>query len=456
MQTLKVDIAIIGAGTAGITAFHAARAAGKNVVLIDRGPLGTTCARVGCMPSKAALHAGMRWSTAKGLPEGSALLQPHGPQALWLHARQTRDALASGAAQRTRNAAGDQLIMAEARFIAPGVLQAGPYVVEADAVIVATGSRPIIPRFLEGVSDRILTTDSLFEQDVLPKRMGILGLGAIGLELGLALSRLDVQVIAADQRETIGGILDPEVQAAARQRFSQELPMWLGGSVEIDDAGEQIRMRQGDHSACVDRLLVVTGRTPNTEALHLGAAGIALDEHGRPHVDPQTMRAADVPVYFAGDVQPDRPLMHEAADEGQMAAHAALAGLHGQAWSVPARRVPIAILFTDPDVCSVGLSHEAAQQRGAIIGVAQGGGNGRSKILDAQDNLLRIYVAPDSGAVLGASMLLTQGEHLAHLLAWAIQAKQSVNDLLAMPFYHPSIEEMLQSALKSASQQMRP
>ena len=352
MQTLKVDIAIIGAGTAGITAFHAARAAGKNVVLIDRGPLGTTCARVGCMPSKAALHAGMRWSTAKGLPEGSALLQPHGPQALWLHARQTRDALASGAAQRTRNAAGDQLIMAEARFIAPGVLQAGPYVVEADAVIVATGSRPIIPRFLEGVSDRILTTDSLFEQDVLPKRMGILGLGAIGLELGLALSRLDVQVIAADQRETIGGILDPEVQAAARQRFSQELPMWLGGSVEIDDAGEQIRMRQGDHSACVDRLLVVTGRTPNTEALHLGAAGIALDEHGRPHVDPQTMRAADVPVYFAGDVQPDRPLMHEAADEGQMAAHAALAGLHGQAWSVPARRVPIAILFTDPDVCS--------------------------------------------------------------------------------------------------------
>ncbi|MPM38904.1 Dihydrolipoyl dehydrogenase [bioreactor metagenome] len=455
MQTLKVDIAIIGAGTAGITAFHAAKAAGKDVVLIDRGPLGTTCARVGCMPSKAALHAGMRWATAKGLPDGSASLHPQGPQALWRRARQTRDTLAGGAAQRTRDAAGDRLIVAEARFIAPGVLRAGPYIVEAAAVIVATGSHPIVPRFLEGLPDRILTTDSLFEQDALPKRMGILGLGAIGLELGLALSRLDVQVIAADQRETIGGILDPEVQAAARAHFGQELSMWLGELVEIDGAAEHLRMRQGDRSAVVDRLLVVTGRTPNTEALDLGAAGITLDDRGRPHIDPQTMRAADVPVFFAGDVQPDRPLMHEAADEGQMAVQAAIAGLQNQAWLPPARRVPITILFTDPDVCSVGLSHEAAQQHGAVIGVAQGGGNGRSKILDAQDNLLRIYVAPDNGAVLGASMLLTQGEHLAHLLAWAIQAKQTVNDLPAMPYYHPSIEEMLQSALKSAAQQLK-
>lgn len=455
MQTLKVDIAIIGAGTAGITAFHAARAADKNVVLIDRGPLGTTCARVGCMPSKAALHAGMRWSIAKGLPGGYASLHPQGPQALWRHARKTRDALADGAAERTRNAAGQRLIMAEARFIAPGVLQAGPYIVEAAAVIVATGSRPIVPRALAGLSDHILTTDSLFEQDTLPERMGILGLGAIGLELGLALSRLDVQVVAADQRETIGGILDPEVQAAAHARFGQELSMWLGGQVEFDVAGERIRMRQGDRSADVDRLLVVTGRTPNTETLDLSAAGIELDDHGRARIDPQTLRAADVPVFFAGDVQPDRPLMHEAADEGHMAVQAALASLHGQAWSPSARRVPIAILFTDPDVCSVGLSHDAAQQRAAVIGVAQGSGNGRSRILDAQDNLLRLYVDPDSSTVLGASMMLTHGEHLAHLLAWAIQAKQTVNDLLAMPYYHPSIEEMLQSALKSAAQQLK-
>ena len=214
-------------------------------------------------------------------------------------------------------------------------------------------------------------------------------------------------------------------------------------------------MHTGEHNAIVDHLLVVIGRAPNTAALNLAAAGITLDDQGRPNIDPITMRASDAPIFFAGDVQPDRPLMHEAADEGLMAAQAALSSLRDEQWQSSPRRVPISILFTDPDVCTVGLTYDAAMQQGAIIGLAEGGGNGRSKILDAQENLLRIYVAPDTGALLGASMILTQGEHLAHLLAWAIQAKQSVNELLAMPYYHPSIEEMLQSALKSAAHQLQ-
>jgi len=453
MLTMKVDVAIIGAGTAGMSAFHAIKAAGKQVVLIDRGPLGTTCARVGCMPSKAALHAGMRWLTAKDLPAG-ATLSAQGPQALWAHARQTRDMLAGGAAERTRKAAGDGLIMAEARFIAPGILEVGTQRIEADAFVVATGSSPMVPRALDDVASRILTTDTLFELDTLPKRLGILGLGAIGLELGLALSRLDVQVVAADQRHTIGGIQDPDIQERAISRFLDELPMWLGSPVEVSLVGEEVLMRTSEHSAVVDRLLVVTGRTPNTAGLNLAAAGVPLDASGRPNIDPFTMRASDAPIFFAGDVQPDRPLLHEAADEGQMAAQGALASLSKEPWRPASRRVPLSILFTDPDVCSVGLSYDAAMQQGAVIGVAEGGGNGRSKILGAQENLLRIYVAADTGALLGTNMLLTHGEHLAHLLAWAIQAKQTVSELLTMPYYHPSIEEMLQSALKSAAQQL--
>ena len=455
MQKRKVDIAIIGAGTAGVTAFHALKAVGKEVVLIDRGPLGTTCARVGCMPSKAALHAGMRWATAKALPAG-ATLSAQGPQALWSHARQTRDALASGAAERARKAAGDSLIMAEARFVSPSALEVDDLRIEAKAFIVATGSHPVVPKSLSGAASHIVTTDTLFDQAELPRRLGILGLGAIGLELGLALTRLDVQVVGADQQDTIGSIQDPEVQARALSRFGGELPMWLGAPVEVTLADDKVRMRTDKHEALVDRLLVVTGRQPNTDALDLAAAGIQLDKAGRPNIDPVTMRASDAPIFFAGDVQPDRPLLHEAADEGQMAAQAALASLRGEQWQGALRRVPITILFTDPDVCTVGMSYQAAMQREAVVGIAEGGGNGRSKILGAQDNLLRLYVEPGTGVLLGASMLLTQGEHLAHLLAWAIQAKQAVNDLLAMPFYHPCIEEMLQSALKSASQQLNP
>lgn len=453
MQKITVDVAVIGAGTAGITAFHVLKGAGRKVALIERGPLGTTCARVGCMPSKAALHAGMRWRTAKLLPAGAAL-SAAGPAALWTHVRETRDALVSATVERTRKTADGDLIMGEAQFVAPGLLQVDGQQIEAAAFIVATGSRPVVPKAFAGLSERLLTTDTLFELDALPRKVGILGLGAIGLELGLALSRLDVDVVAADERAGIGGIQDPAILARALSRFQDELPMWLGQSVEatLDDDG--VRMRAGEHCATVERLLVVAGRTPNIEALNLPAAGVASDESGHIRIDPVTLRATDAPIFFAGDVQPDRPLMHEAVDEGRLAAEAALAHLAGQAWTGGVRRVPISILFSDPDVCSVGMSHEAAMQQDAVVGVAEGDADGRSLVLGAPENLLRIYVARETGALLGASMILTQGEHLAHLLAWAIQAKQSVRDLLAMPYYHPTIEEMLQSALKSASSQL--
>lgn len=454
MSSRKVDVAIIGAGTAGIAAFNTIKGAGKNAVLIDRGPLGTTCARVGCMPSKAALHAGMRWNNVRQLP-GSATFFEDVPQGLWDHVRQTRDMLADGAAGRIRKAAGDQLILGEASFEARGVLRVGTERIEADAVVVATGSTPVVPQAFDSVSSKILTTDTLFELETLPKRLGIIGLGAIGLELGLALSRLDVQVVAADQLSTAGGIGDPVVHDRAMTAFMGEFPMWLGAPVEASPAGNEVLMHTEEHTALVDHLLVATGRRPNTVALNLAAAGISLDDRGRPTIDPMTMQAADVPVFFAGDVQPDRPLMHESVDEGQLAAQAALSRLRGVQHDNAPRRVPMSILFTDPDVCMVGLSYDAAMEQGAIVGVAEGTGNGRSKILGAQENVLRIYVAPETGLLLGASMFLSKGEHLAHQIAWAIQAKQTVHDMLALPFYHPSIEEMLQSALQSAVQQFQ-
>lgn len=454
MSSRKVDVAIIGAGTAGITAFSMLKNAGKNVVLIDRGPLGTTCARVGCMPSKAALHAGMRWKIAKQLP-GNATLPGDVPQMLWNQVRHTRDMLTDGMANRIRTVAGEQLIMGEASFEAPGILRIGTEHVETDAVIVATGSVPIIPQAFDDVSSKVLTTDTLFELETLPDRLGIIGLGAIGLELGLALSRLDVRVVAADLRNTIGGINDPVILDRAMSAFKGELPMWLDAAIETRLTENEVLMRTGDHTARVDHLLVATGRAPNTASLNLAAAGIPLDSSGQPSINPLSMQTIDAPIFFAGDVQPDRPLMHESVDEGKMAAQATLSWLRGEPYKHTPRRVPVSILFTNPDICMVGLSHDAAMKQNAIVGVAEGIDDGRSIILGAQENVLRIYVEPETGRLLGASMFLSKGEHLAHQIAWSIQAKQTVHDMLAMPFYHPSIEEMLQSALKSAAQQVQ-
>src|SRR5690606_37046210 len=125
----------------------------------------------------------------------------------------------------------------------------------------------------------------------------------------------------------------------------KELPMWLGSAVKVTPANGKVLMRTDAHSALVDRLLVATGRTPNTEALDLAAAEIPLNDKGKPTIDPATLQAAPGGLFFAGDVQPDRPLQHEATDEGALAAEAALAYIEGRPWQAPPRRVPMSILF---------------------------------------------------------------------------------------------------------------
>lgn len=450
------DIAVIGAGTAGLTAFHTIRGAGAEALLIDHGPLGTTCARVGCMPSKAALHAGQQWSIMARLPGADATALAAARDALWQDARRTRDTLAQGAADRTVQVAGERLLMGRARFLDAHTLDVDGQTVQARAFVVATGSRPVVPDALQGLGDRLLTTDTLFDLARLPRSIGVLGMGAIGLEMGLALARLGLNVTGGDLRETLAGIADPVVAGRALELFSPAMALWLGRPVEAERSEQGVRLRSGDQTTEVDLLLAALGRRPNVQALDLARAGVRLDDKGQPQIDAATLRAAgDAAVYLAGDVSPDRPLMHEAADEGAIAARAALASLAGQPPQPAARSAPLAIVFSDADVASVGCAFDALDPQSTVIGSAEGKGNGRSKILHAPGNLVRVYVDRASRRLLGASLIAVQGEHLAHQLAWAVQREDTIDALLRMPYYHPSIEEMLQSAFKDAAKQLQ-
>jgi dihydrolipoamide dehydrogenase len=447
-QVLETDIAVVGAGTAGVTAFHDIRRAGRTALLIDRGPLGTTCARVGCMPSKAVLHAGHDAALARRLG-GSAV----DSQVLWQRAIATRDMLAAGAANRTRTGVGDHLLMGTARFVNPHELDVDGRRVRARAFIVATGSRPVVPASLAGLGDRLLTTDTIFELKELPRSIGIMGLGAVGLELGLALSRLGVEVTAGDLRAAPAGIADPVVAERAVRRFGSEITMWLGRPITAD-AGRRITLSNGVASASVEMVLASLGRRPNIEALQLENSGVGLDGEGAPRIDCATLRAPDTSIFFAGDVHPDRALMHEAADEGVIAARGALALIGAASGPAAARRVPLSIVFSDPDLATVGEPYESLVEGRSVVGGAEGAGNGRSRILGAEDNLVRVYAERGSGRLLGASLMAAHGEHLAHLLAWAVQRGETVAGLLEMPYYHPSVEEMVQSALKDAARQL--
>ena len=137
-----------------------------------------------------------------------------------------------------------------------------------------------------------------------------------------------------------------------------------------------------------------------------------------------------------------------------IAARGALAVLEDRTIRPKARRTPLGIVFTDPDICSVGLPFDKLDPGSTVIGIAEGTGNGRSRILHAESSLVRVYARRDDGLLLGASLIAEHGEHLAHQIAWAVQRGETVRSLLEMPYYHPAVEEMLQSALKDAVRQI--
>ncbi|ENO75295.1 dihydrolipoyl dehydrogenase [Thauera sp. 63] len=456
---IQTDVAIIGAGSAGLYALREVRRAGRDFLLIDRGPLGTTCARVGCMPSKVALHAGAEWATRKAM----AGIGASGVEALsidlaatWAGLREQRDFFASSGASKARAAAGDKLIEGTAHFLEPTLIEvsspAGLQRVRARAVVIATGSRPVMPGWLDDVRDRVISTDALFELDALPRSIGILGLGAIGLEMGLALSRLGIRVVGADLAPNVGGIVDPALGQRARERFGQEIELWLGTQTRLERSTSGIVMHADGRKAEVELLLAALGRRPNVDSLGLEAAGFPLDERGTPRFDPTTMQVGELPVFIAGDANADRPLMHEAADEGAIAGYNAARETPTHFW----RKVPLGIAFSDPDIAAVGMRFDALPTYGVVVGTGSGDKNGRARILGATDSLLRVYADATDGRLLGAAMVATGGEHLAHLLAWAIQRGETAHDLLALPFYHPVVEEMLQTALQDIAAQLPP
>ncbi len=315
--------------------------------------------------------------------------------------------------------------------------------IRAEAVIVATGSTPIVPAPWRAFGERILTTDTLFEQADLPRRLAVVGLGAIGLELGQALARLGLEVTGFEMRDTLASLTDPELQAEAAQHFASEFAVHLGHAVEIASAGDALRVVAGDREATVDAVLAALGRSPNVSSLGLERLGLPLDGRGLPPFDPHTMQIGDLPIYIAGDVDADRVVMHEASDEGFIAAWNAL---HGPTRF--RRRTPLAIAFTDPEIAMVGLPY-ASLPEGTVSASHDFSRQSRAIAMRSAAGMLKVYAAPGSGRLLGAELMAPHGEHLAHLLALAIEREMSVAEVLTMPVYHPVLEEGLRSALRS-------
>lgn len=450
----QVDVAIVGAGTAGLAALREVRDRTDNFVLINAGPYGTTCARVGCMPSKTLIAAANAFHARTTLDEfgirGGAGLRADIPAVL-RRVRSLRDRFVSGVLKRTKDL-GARNIAGHARLDGPTRLIVGERVIQAGQIVLAPGSSPIVPKPWRVLGERILTSDTFFDQEDLPLRIGVIGLGPLGVEIAQALARLGIDVHAFDAAKHIAGISDAKVADAARDNLAKEFAIHLDTQVELAAAGDGVEMRWEGGSVTVGKVIAAVGRRPNVDDLGLETLGVPLDEKGMPEVDPTTMRIGTTPVLLAGDANGDKPLLHEAADEGH------IAGLNATSKDPIhlSRRTPLSVAFCDPEVASVGQRANELDLETTLIGEVSFAGQGRALIMQENRGLLRLYAARRDGRLLGAEMAIPAAEHMAHLLALAIDRELTVHDLLRMPYYHPTLEEGLRTALRTIARELPP
>ena len=449
----KVDVAIIGAGSAGLYALGQVRKRTDSWVLINGGELGTTCARVGCMPSKAAIQVAEDFHRRKVFDrhgiEGMESLSMDVVEAME-HVRDLRDIFVDRVLEGSTDEMGEEFIEGYARFLEPTLVEVDDLKIRAQRVIIATGSRPLVPESWRAFGDRVITTDSLFELESLPASAAVIGLGAIGLEMGQALARMGVEVTGIDKAQTVAGLDDSVAAKTAADLIGAEFPLWLGEEPRIEREGDGLRVTCGERSVAVERLVAAMGRVPNLQGLGLAQLGAPLDARGVPLHDPHTMQIGDLPVFIAGDVTGTRPILHEAGDEGRIAGYNAV---HDTPVAFQ-RRTRLAITFCDPNIAVVGQTPAELDPARVVVGEMQLGPVGRALIMAKNKGVIRLYVDQADGRVLGGTLVAPKAENLGHLLAWAVQQRLTVLDLIRMPFYHPTLEEALQAALYDAKSKL--
>lgn len=446
----KYKVVIVGAGTAGLTARRQVAKFTDEYLVVDGGALGTTCARVGCMPSKVLIQLANDFHRAKELEkvgvQGVDALSLDSAQAM-NYLRKLRDRFVKSTVEGMDSWRDSHFVGEYAEFVDKQTLKIGGKTVEAESIVLATGSSSVVPEAWQKFSDLIFDSEELFELEALPKSCAVIGLGVIGIELGQALHRLGVDVVAISKADAIGGLTDPDLIQYTKKSFSKEMKIDFSGVKQMARKDSQLCIQSEKGEYRVDRALVAVGRKPNLSSLKLEKAGVQLRDDGNPEYDLSTLKLHGANVYIAGDVNNHAPLLHEAADEGFIAGLNAVSG-EDQCFS---RRTHLSIVFSSPNIAVIGKSYKQLKDSGLHFetGSVCFEGQGRSIVKMQDKGMLHIYADSKTAVILGAELFAPAGEHLAHLIAFMVKKKVTVIEALGFPFYHPVVEEGLRTALRN-------
>ncbi len=460
-----VDVVVIGSGPGGYVAALKAGAAGLRTVLIEKdASFGGTCLHVGCIPSKAFLHAAWLLDEIRGARKFGVTVER--PELNWTglqrRSRQVIRKLSRGIALLLRRA-GVETIHGFGRLAGPGVVEvlesgaagSGSTVrrLAARNVVIATGSEARTLPFLPVDGQRIVTNAEMFGLPELPARLGIIGAGAVGVEFASMFRAYGSQVEIFEILPRVVPLEDEEVSAEVLRAFRRRrIRVRTGAAVEaceVEADGARVRYRAGDRTAeaAFDQLLVAVGRAPRTSDIGLETVGLGTGRGGFLEVD-GACRTRAPGVYAIGDVIGSAQLAHVASAEAE-AAVAAIAG-HERP-PLRAERMPAAT-YCIPEVGSVGLTETAARESGREIRVGRFpfAANSKANILGDLTGFVKIVAEARYGEVLGVHIV---GPHATDLIAEAVVALEheaTLESLARSVHPHPTLSEAVAEAAMAA------
>jgi dihydrolipoamide dehydrogenase len=453
-EEISVDVAVIGAGPGGYVAALRAAQLGLKAAVVEKEFVGGTCLNIGCIPSKAMLDAthllsSIRSASAFGINVGEidvdfARLQAHKSKVV--------NILTRGVAGLFRKS-GIELVEGSGRFVEPGVLhvdlaEGGTQTVRAGNVIIATGSVPIALPGIDFDGERVITSREALDLDEIPTRLIVVGAGYIGLELGSVYARLGSRVVVLEMMNMVLPEMDAELGEAAadllgRQGLDIRLVCRVTG-VDLEEGEAVVRYEQDgeDRTLSADRVLVAVGRRPFLDGLGLDAVGLEPGPRGFLDVD-AGMSTGVEKVYAIGDVVSSPMLAHVAMDEGVVAAER----IAGRESVMEYEAIP-AVVFTHPELASVGLKEEEARDRGLNIRVGKFPfrGNGRARAMNDVEGWVKIIADAETDQLLGAHCIGPDAGHLIHEAVVAMGYRGYAEDIALTVHAHPTLAETFKEA----------
>jgi dihydrolipoamide dehydrogenase len=453
---IETDTLIVGAGPGGYVAAIRAAQLGQKVTIVEKATLGGVCLNVGCIPSKALISAGHRYENAMHSEDMGIKAEN-----VTLDFSKVQEFKAGVVKKLTGGVEGllkgnkIDIVRGEAYFVDANTIRvmdensAQTYTFKN--AIIATGSRPIeIPAFK--YTKRVLDSTGALNLQELPKSIVVIGGGYIGTELGGAYASFGTKVTILEGADEILNGFEKQMSALVKRNLKKKgaeiITKALAKGVEETETGVTVsyEVKGEEQKIEADYVFVMVGRKPNTDELGLEQVGIEMSDRGVIKIDKQC-RTNVSNIYAIGDVVEGPPLAHKASYEGKIAAEA----IAGHTSEIDYLAIP-AVVFSDPELASVGYSEKQAKDEGLDVNASKFpfAANGRALSLNQTDGFLKLVTRKEDGLVIGAQIAGPNASDMIAELGLAIEAGMTAEDLAMTIHAHPTLGEITMEAAEVA------